>query len=282
MKQKINLKKYTKIVFCGIGGSAVPGEVVKALGMKKPVLIAREKLPASVNSKTLVFVVSYSGNTKETIKLYRAAKKKKAKIITITSGGKLSKVKDDIIKVSKGYLPREALITMLIPILKVLGIKTENISNILKKIKKSKAKKIAKKIKGKLPIIYASSERLKVVSERWGDELNENAKVLAHTGYFPEISHNEIEARLDKRFKVILLIDKKTRQIEKALKFLKKPIIIKLTGNNLMEKIIYGIGLGDSVSYELSRLFGKNPYVTKRIEWLKSGKKKRKIKKRLK
>ena len=72
---KLKKRDYTKICFCGIGGSAVPGEVIKALNLKKPVLVVREKLPASVNSKTLCFIVSYSGNTKETINLYKAAKK---------------------------------------------------------------------------------------------------------------------------------------------------------------------------------------------------------------
>lgn len=262
------MRSYNKILFCGIGGSAVPGEVIKSLNLKKSVLIAREKLPASVNSKTLVFIVSYSGNTKETIKLYRQAKKKKARIIIITSGGRLGKVKDEKIFIAKGLMPRDAYVEMLLPILDTLNIKPGELRNIVKKASKIKAKRIAKKLKNKLPVVYVSSESLKVISDKWVDNLNEDSKILAHGGYFPEISHNEIEARLGKDTKVILLLDKQTNQIKRAKKIL-KPIVIKLKGNGLLEKIVYGIALGDLVSYYLAELLKRNYKVTKRIDYLK-------------
>lgn len=264
----MKIKNYNKILFCGIGGSAVPGEIIKSLNLRKPVLIAREKLPASVNSKTLCFVVSYSGNTKETIQLYRQAKKKRAKIIIITSGGKLGKARDEKMFVSKGILPREAYVEMLLPILTALSIKSTNLLKIIKKVKKREVKKVAKKLKNKFPLVYASSEGLKIISDKWVDDFNENAKVLAHGGYFPEISHNEIEAKAGKNTRVILLLDKETKQIKKAKKFF-KPIVIKLKGKNLLEKIIYGIKLGDLASLYLAELLKRDYKTTKRIDYLK-------------
>ena len=266
--KKINLKKYSKIIFCGIGGSAVSGEIVKALNYKKPVLIAREALPASANSKSLCFVTSYSGNTNETLRLYKQAKKKKCKIIIITSGGKLSKFKEEKIILPKEHLPREALIYMLIPVLEVLKIKLKNPLKIIKKINKIKAKLIAFKLKNKMPLIYASSESLKIVAETWETLFNENSKILAHSDYFPQLAHNEIEAKLSKKHKVILLIDKETKQIQKAKKFL-KPIKIKLKGSTLLEKIIYGIYLGDLVSIYLAKQKHIDYEETKKIKELK-------------
>lgn len=266
--KKINLKEYNKIIFCGIGGSAVSGEIVKSLNYKKPVLITRESLPASANSKSLCFVTSYSGNTNETIKLYKQAKKKKCKIIIITSGGKLSKFREHKVILPKEHLPREALIYMLIPVLEILKIKLQNPLKIIKKVKKINARLIAFKLKNKMPVIYASSESLKVVAERWETQFNENAKILAHSDYFPQIAHNEIEAKLTKNHRVILLIDKQTKQIQKAKKLL-KPIKIKLKGNTLLEKILYGIYLGDLVSIYLAKKRGINYKETKRIKYLK-------------
>lgn len=266
--KKINLKKYSKIIFCGIGGSAVSGEIVKALNYKKPVLIAREALPASANSKSLCFVTSYSGNTKETLKLYRQAKKKKCKIIIITSGGKLSKSEEHKIFLPKEHLPREAFIYMLIPVLEILKIKLKSPFKIIKKVRKINARLIAFKLKNKMPVIYASSESLKVVAERWETQFNENSKILAHSNYFPQLAHNEIEAKLTKKHKVILLIDKETKQIQKAKKFL-KPIKIKLKGSTLLEKILYGIYLGDLVSIYLAKQKHINYKETKRIKELK-------------
>ncbi|MFH1585576.1 MAG: SIS domain-containing protein [archaeon] len=259
---------YNKICFCGIGGSGAPGEIVRALNLKKPVLVVREKLPASVNSKTLCFIVSYSGNTRETINLYNAAKKKKAKIVIITSGGKLAKKKEKVIQIPTGYMPRDAVHLLLQPALDVLGIKTRDILKIKNSISKWKAKRFAKKLKNKVPVVYASSEQYKVVSDRWKNQFNEDAKIFAHSGYFPEIAHNEIEERLGDKRKAILLLDKETKQIRKAKKFL-KPVIIKLKGKSVLEKILYGIFFGDLVAFYLAGYKKVDYKLTKRIDWLK-------------
>ena len=47
--------KYDKIVFCGIGGSAYPGEVVKSLDLKIPVFVVKEEMPEFVNEKTPIY-----------------------------------------------------------------------------------------------------------------------------------------------------------------------------------------------------------------------------------
>ncbi len=266
---KINPEKYDKILFCGIGGSAVPGEVVKALNIKKPVLISREIFPESANSKTLCFVISYSGNTAETLKLYGEAKRKKCQIIIITSGGKLEKKNEEMFLVPKGFVPREALVYMLKPVLKVLGINQRELEKIPEKIDKNYAKKIAAKLNNKIPVVYSPSEKLKIISYSWQTLFNENSKVFAHSNYFPELAHNEIEAKINKGFRVVLLFDKKTEQIKKAKKIIKNSIDMKLKGKNPLEKIIYGIYLGNSVSKALAKIKRINYKETKKINMLK-------------
>ncbi|MDZ7647620.1 MAG: SIS domain-containing protein [Cytophagales bacterium] len=55
----------------------------------------------------------------------------------------------------------------------------------------SEAELIARKLKGKLPVIYCD-ERLKAMALRFQNQINENAKQLAHVNTFPEMNHNEI------------------------------------------------------------------------------------------
>src|SRR3989339_1167473 len=83
----------TSIVVCGMGGSAIGGDLLKMYTneTKLPVFVVRDyKVPEFVDNYTLVFVVSYSGNTEETLSAFHDAKAKGAKIISITSGGRLA------------------------------------------------------------------------------------------------------------------------------------------------------------------------------------------------
>lgn len=244
----------------------MPGEIISSLNLKRPALLARENLPKHANSKTLCLIISYSGNTKETIKLYNQAKKKKCQILIITSGGKLSKTKNNTVLIEKGYLPREALFIMLEPIFKILKIPFKDLSEKTKKQVEKKAKKLAKKIKNKHPIIYVSSEKLKAVAYRWEDQFSENAKIFSEVNFFPELAHNDIESIPEKNHKIIFLINKQTKQIKKAAKML-KPIKIKLKGKNFLEKMFYGIYLGDYTSKYLAKLkhrdYKKIPQINK-------------------
>lgn len=274
--EKLDIKDYDNILFCGIGGSAVPGEIVKSIGLKKPVLISRETFPEFASSKTLCFVVSYSGNTKETLKLYNEAKKRKCRIIIITSGGSLENKNEEVFIVPKGHVPREALVYMLDPILRILGIlnkNSESLEKILEKILTSKdenySKKIAEILKNKIPIIYSSSERLNIISETWETLFNENSKILAHSNYFPQLAHNEIEAIINENCKVVFILDKETPTIKKAKKIIKNHIGIKLKGKNLVEKMLYGIYFGNLVSKHIAKFKGINYRETKRINLLK-------------
>ncbi len=263
--------RYDNIVFCGLGGSAMPGEIVSDLDFDKPVFNARSYLPKWAGKKTLCFIISYSGNTKETLDLYEKAKRKDCNIVIITSGGKLSKKKSRKIKkkviVPKGYEPREALPYQLFPILTILGINFGTTKKEDGRQADSTAKKVVKRIKDKLPRIYVADERMRSIAYRWQTQINENAKKLAHSHFFPELAHNEIEAR---EGKAILLRDSKNveRPVSKAIDIL-KPIEIKLKNDKLIDKILYGILIGDLVSYYLAEMRGYDYLSTERIDKLK-------------
>ncbi|MCK4494925.1 MAG: bifunctional phosphoglucose/phosphomannose isomerase, partial [Candidatus Aminicenantes bacterium] len=58
-------REMTKVVVCGLGGSAIGGDILKTLLSEKlelPIWVNRSyTLPQIVDKKTLVFIVSYSG-----------------------------------------------------------------------------------------------------------------------------------------------------------------------------------------------------------------------------
>jgi glucose/mannose-6-phosphate isomerase len=116
----INIKnniEYQNIVISGMGGSGIGGDILKALLadlLSMPIITIKDYfLPAYVNNKTLLFAVSYSGNTEETLQCFTQAQRKKCHIISITSGGKLLEMSKkcgvDYIELPKGPSSRCAI-----------------------------------------------------------------------------------------------------------------------------------------------------------------------------
>jgi len=108
-----------------MGGSAAGGDILISYlreNLKIPAIINRGySLPIFVNEKTLTIVISYSGNTDETLASLKYAYEKGSKIIAITSGGIVeefcSRKSIPIIKIEGGLQPRESLGYIFIPLL---------------------------------------------------------------------------------------------------------------------------------------------------------------------
>ncbi len=215
---------FNKIIMSGMGGSAMACEIINALAgkqLKVPIKIVRGYgIPSWVDDKTLFVAVSYSGNTEEVLWNTTQAFNKRAKIIAVTSGGGLRELATraglrSINVYGQCPTPRAALGYLLMPMIKLfMDIEildkdnavesvTESIKTIIRERKKytffldeekNFAKKLARELKNSVPVIWAESDFTKPVAMRWQQQLNENAKVLAHCGYFPEVNHNEILA----------------------------------------------------------------------------------------
>jgi glucose/mannose-6-phosphate isomerase len=226
-------KKFSSVVFCGLGGSAISGDLLRDyLGDEIEIpfeVIRGYNIPSYVNEKTLIIISSYSGNTEETISCFNQALKKKSSIVIISSGGILTetakKKKFPFIKIVEGFQPRFALGLSFFSLLKVfqeLGYISENrnvkeISELWKRkgeeysTENNFAIKIAEQLIGLIPVIY-SSEFLSSTGYRFKCQLNENSKVHSFHNNIPEMNHNEIigwELFKEKQFqvKVINLID---------------------------------------------------------------------------
>jgi len=283
---------FNKILVTGMGGSAIGGDMLKAYmhSSKIPVFVNRDyHVPGWVDEKTLVFAVSYSGNTEETISSVTYVLEKKAKVIGVTSGGELVQEVDKCVLVPKGMQPRAALAYLFFPMLGILHnsgiikVTNDELNELLAALKdvekfNESGEMLAKKIKEKTAIIYGS-ERLASAAYRWKTQINENAKSPAFYNVFSEMNHNEIAGCkfLDKSFIAIMLKDKDDHVAIKKRMMLSKEIMeekiaveeVEVQGKHLLTKLISTIYLGDFVSYHLALWKRVDPTPVDIIEGLK-------------
>lgn len=278
-----------------MGGSALPGDIAKTIfqDIKIPILVHKSyDLPAFVNKETLLFVVSYSGNTEETLSAYKVARGKSCTTIAVTSGGKLRKLaehdKKPIILIPSGIQPRLSIGYMFFAVLRVLqnsGIikdKTKDVKQLVEKLNDSKFKmngeEIASKLVEKVPIIY-TSDTMKVVAEIWKIAFNENCKISAFYNYFPELNHNEMLGFTTPKanFYVIMIReDDCHRRVAKRFKITKNiisksasTIEIVIKGPSHLLKVFSAIYIGLWTSYFLALKYGVDPTPVELVEQLK-------------
>lgn len=285
--------KVDRIVVCGVGGSAIGGDLLKAyMGRSKmPVCVCRSyELPKFVDEKTLVFCISYSGDTEETLSCFRQALEKKANVWTISSNGELAAASSRNIKVPSGLPPRAALGYLFFPMLGLLynsslaEVANTDLNEMLSVLKDTEAYKkegndLSKKFEGKIPIFYSSIE-MGPTAYRWKTQINENAKQAAFFHAFPEMSHNEIvgyKSMSRSLYQPVLLRDKQDNErIKKRMDIFKELVSSRVNveevhskGNGLLARMFSLIYLGDFASYYLAIRNRVDPMPVEIIDELK-------------
>src|SRR5258705_11776762 len=88
--------RLSTVLVSGLGGSGIGGTIVSEIVADEcpiPIVVNKDYfIPAFVDKDSLVIVSSYSGNTEETIHAMNAALMAKAKIVCVTSGGKIAEI----------------------------------------------------------------------------------------------------------------------------------------------------------------------------------------------
>jgi glucose/mannose-6-phosphate isomerase len=306
----LNVKGVRTLLLTGMGGSAIGGDLIRSylLGeLKIPFSVSRSyTLPAFVDRNTLVVVSSYSGNTEETLSSYRQAVQRGARILCITTGGEVErrarKHHHPCIMVPGGLQPRAALAYSFFPLLIALSrlgfvkAKGREIKETIDLLgtrsrvfrnpnnRKNLALKIAGDLKGKLPILYSSTDHLDAINLRWRGQISENAKQLAYGHVLPEMNHNEIvgwkvDRSMMKRMTVMFLRDRGTHPRVQLREEITKRIVRQYAadvvdvwseGDSLLARIFSLVYLGDWMSYYLAILNKQNPTPVKAIEYLKN------------
>ncbi|HVV25525.1 MAG TPA: bifunctional phosphoglucose/phosphomannose isomerase [Candidatus Saccharimonadales bacterium] len=294
------------IVFAGMGGSALAALIAQVWpGFAVPFEIVRDyTLPQYVGGETLFFASSYSGNTEETLSALAEAEQRGANIVVITSGGQLA----DIAR-AKGYplatlpgglQPRHAVFYSLKALLTAtdaIGITEGTRDELASKApflktalqawlptvptKKNLAKRMALEVIGKSAVVYAGP-KLWPAAYKWKISFNENAKHIAWANQFSEFNHNEMmgwtKQPTEKPYAVIELhsalehprIQKRFEVTGRLLSGLRpEPIAVEVSGDDLLEQLLYAIALGDFVTLYTALLNGINPTPVDLIEKFK-------------
>jgi len=206
------------VVVLGMGGSGISGNVLKAsmgVGFKLPVRVSKGYgIPGWVGPDTLVFAVSYSGETEETLEAFDKARAAGARIVTVSSGGSLARQGADhgcaAVNLKSGLQPRAALGYLSMPLLAVcqgLGLDEyeQDVIETVELLRRrsaqwgrdvpladNPAKKLAAGLAGTIPMVYGAEGLGAVAAYRWKCQLNECSKVHAFENSLSELNHNEV------------------------------------------------------------------------------------------
>jgi glucose/mannose-6-phosphate isomerase len=294
------LNPIRNILVTGLGGSGMGANVVIDLlsdTLRVPMAVNKDyHLPNYVNKNTLLIASSYSGNTEETVMALQQGIERGAKIVCVTSGGKMAKMaKDnglDLIMLPAGRPPRGCLGYSMVQqlfILHKLGFMGKNLLSDLEKAAdmldketdalKSTAQKYAKQWHDKLPILYAP-EGYGSVAIRWRQQINENGKMLCWHHVIPEMNHNELvgwRTESDQWLPIffnapdVFVRNQYRIEINKTIldKYSKNVFELKAKGRTHLQRLLYLMFLGDWVSWYLAEQREVDAMEVKVIDYLK-------------
>ena len=204
------------VVVLGMGGSGIAGDVLMATAapnMAVPVTVVKGYAPPGfVDTGSLVFVLSFSGNTEETIEAAGEAYEAGASMVVVAGGGELVRLAEEwqvpVVLVPSGIpQPRAALGAMAVPPLAVLekiGLfpgAGQWISRAVDQLRcrrdelvtpGSLAADVARRIGRTIPLMHSSEALGAAAALRWKAQINENAKSPAFFSLYPELCHNEL------------------------------------------------------------------------------------------
>jgi glucose/mannose-6-phosphate isomerase len=229
-----------RVVFFGMGGSAIAGELTRALIDREgasPFHVVRHYEPPSwLTPEDLLVFSSYSGETEETLTAYQATRYLGARAIALSTGGSLARLaaadRVPVALLPPGHPPRAALgfsFSTLIEIASHLALLpdggarleaaakgVEEVASTCRRTvieSRNPAKRLAIRLAGRPVVLLANERSLGPVALRWKGQLNENSKHLAWAAPLPEMNHNEVDGYVHPagqvgRFTAVLLRDR--------------------------------------------------------------------------
>jgi glucose/mannose-6-phosphate isomerase len=305
-------RRPAQVVLAGMGGSAMAGDFLAQLCLKRtpiPFSVCREyELPAFVGPRTLFLASSHSGDTEEALASAEEARRRGARIICITTGGKLSAFAQRhrlplivLPQTEPKMPPRAAMGYSLIPLvcaLDSLGLypdadgeiaEAEAVMRALRDRlrptagkSRNPAKQLAGDLYGKIPWIQGTAGIMSAAAYRWRTQFNENSKVLAYSSEYPEMNHNETvgweaPAEMALRTEVVVLerpddyyrVRARVRITASMIRRKTRVHLVKAEGRSPLAQLLSTVYLGDFTSLYLAFLNGVDPAAIGPIEKLK-------------
>jgi glucose/mannose-6-phosphate isomerase len=209
-------ERVENVVVLGMGGSGIAGDVLVAAAapfMPVPVTVVKGYEPPDyVGTGSLVFAMSFSGDTEETLEAAAGAYEAGASLIVVAGGGALVSLAGEwdvpVVPVPVGIpQPRAALGAMAIPplvLLEEIGLfpgAVQWVDQAVEQLRRrrdelarpgNRAEDIARRIGRTISLIHSSQDLGAAAALRWKAQINENAKSPAFFNVYPELCHNEL------------------------------------------------------------------------------------------
>ena len=295
------------IVVAGMGGSAIGGDLAAALladELKVPMNVHRDYgLPAYVGRDSLVIVSSYSGNTEETLSSFEEARKRGAKVLALTTGGKIAELARasnyPVVMFSYKAQPRAALgysLGLVLGVLTKLGFArdlSDDIEAALSDLAKleervhegartNDAKKMALELQGRIPFAYGAGV-MGVMARRVKGQWNENAKNWSAFDVMSELNHNAVvgfpHPPIARDAQVVLLLRSKRDNPRHKVRFdVTKELLeqsqipykeLQFEGDSILSEVLQMTYFTDYVSFYVALLNGADPSPVTSIDYLK-------------
>jgi glucose/mannose-6-phosphate isomerase len=208
------------IAVLGMGGSGIAGDALVATAggaLPVPVTVLKQyRTPRFIGPDTLVFALSYSGDTEETLEMATGALDRGARVVAVSAGGALAELASQRgglhVECAGGIpVPRAALGALVAPLFmslfrlgllpdahKWLVMAQRQLGARRQKCRPevegdaNPAREVARKIGTTIPLFYGGGALGGVAAMRWKQDVNENAKAPAFWNAYPELDHNEI------------------------------------------------------------------------------------------
>jgi len=300
------------VAVLGMGGSAIAADLLAAYtgGRRRlPLVAIRDyRLPAWLGSRALAVASSYSGNTEETLAAWAEAKARGLPVVAVTTGGELARraraAGDPVLELPGGLPPRAALGHSLAAVAAIVarvdpGLDAdEEAARLLAAGERlvprmdawlawdaeNPALEIAAELARRLPVVVGGAPLGAAAAGRWRAQLNENAKLFAHSAELPEHNHNEIVAlEGDDDFLARLAVvwletpwdhPRVVRRRELARRAGEGRVGIQLSaagaGGDPLESLLELCALGDCASFLAAVIRGVDPSPVRSIDRLKS------------
>lgn len=278
------------IVICGMGGSAIAGDIVRHLLLPHspvPILICRDyNLPHFVDSSTLIIASSYSGHTEETVSALHQAITMGASIVTLGTGGTIAELGATRAlyhwHIPDGLQPRQSIgysLTALYMLLRYVLFRetdSQDVESGIRRIAEMKSSllfapanatmvEMARRLSQHPVIVYASESRFSAAL-RFKGQVCENAKMLAFANAIPEMNHNELvgwemaRRKSSQKFGVVFFRDIDDHpQIQKRFEIVRRLIEpyadiaeYMMTDSRSFVKLLSAVFWGDCLSYHMA------------------------------
>jgi glucose/mannose-6-phosphate isomerase len=197
------------IILSGMGGSALAGELYRdAAGPSLPFQLYINRgyaLPSWADQSNPVIVASYSGDTEETISVFKEAREKGLLTVAMSAGGALKVLAEEAgvpwVELPGGMQPRFAVVYMFRALHKLLpgpNFDLEGIGERLLALKQEweatkEPAQLAKALQAGTPALFID-QAWQGVGKNWQANFAENAKLSLTLGIYSEFNHNEIQS----------------------------------------------------------------------------------------